>query len=155
MQQHSTVPGCTEQLAFSLGINCGSNPKKLFLHPSNVSRHVRKPVYQPAGKTKTHFSYFAVDLISILFLYTLSHIQNSFFLLKSTPLPRCPFLPNPAEFPSSPLISFLQAKKRGSTNHCISECLTSVCIPHPVTNTGILQNIPVSKTFVVGTFWSV
>lgn len=153
MQQHSTVPGCTEQLAFSLGINCGSNPKKLFLHPSNVSRHVRKPVYQPAGKTKTHFSYFAVYLISILFLYTLSHIQNSFFSSNQLLYQGVHFSPTPL---SSPLAhSSLFYKLRGSTNHCLSECLTSVCIPHPVTNTGILQNIPVSKTFVVGTSWSV
>lgn len=55
MQQHCTLPGCTEQLVFSLGINCGSNLKKLLLHPSNVSRHVGKPVHQPVGNQNTAF----------------------------------------------------------------------------------------------------
>lgn len=76
MQQPSTLPGCPEQLAFCLGINCGSNPKKLLLHPSNVSRHVRKPVHQPAGKTKTQLC--KQGICTVMFLHTLSHAKQLF-----------------------------------------------------------------------------
>lgn len=129
MQQHSTVPGCTEQLAFSLGINCGSNPKKLFLHPSNVSRHVRKPVYQPAGKTKTHFLSFAVDLVSILFLYTLSHIQNSFFSSNQLPHQGVHFFPTPLSSPLAHSSLFYKLRK-GAARITASLSAWPVCAFH-------------------------
>lgn len=122
MQQHTSLPVCTEKPPFGLGINCTSNLTKLFLHPSNISRHVRKPLtYNQNQNTQGTLN--AVKLKYIIFPHTESRIQQSNSgRMKAvlTPIPVSPGLLNLSKFSFISLISFLQAKKKSATHNTMS-----------------------------------